>query len=288
MNPREVVVSGVGVVSAHGIGLDALVEGGRGNRRSLSPLPFPAEGFPFTDGGVCRDLVPKEFVLRRKDIKLMSRDAQLAVAAGVLAMDDAGLPIPPEGEADDGLGIFVGVGHEKGEVEDVAPAAYASSRGGRLSVDLLAAHGLDLMNPLSSLKTLPNMPLAHVAIRVGARGPNLALSSDERGARQALQEGRWSVASGECDRALVGGTDSLTTLAGFCLAWRQRRLGPGLPPGEGAAFVLIECAEVAHARGAKPYRRGELGAPLSPYIGYAGAATPALEEAAAYGLGGRA
>ena len=281
---RDVVVTGVGVVSAHGVGVQALVAGLRDRRRSLSPLLFPTEGFPISEGGVCVDLDPKQFVTRRKDLKLMARDSRLAVAAAVLALDDAGVDWA---DGDDRLGVFVGVGHEKGEVQDVAPAAAASRDGPWLSIERLSSHGLDLMNPLSSLRTLPNMALAHVAIRVGARGPNLALSADEGAGALALDEGRWAVASGECDRVLAGGADSLTTLAGFCLAWRQHRLGPGLPPGEGAAFLVMESAEAAWARGAAAYRRVEPDGPLTPYIGYAGAASPALAEAAALGLGGR-
>lgn len=281
---RDVVVTGIGVVSAHGIGVQALVEGVRQRRRSLTELPFPTQGFPISEGGVCVDLVAKRFVTRRKDLKLMARDSRLAVAAAVLALDDAGLDW---GEGDDELGLFVGIGHEKGEVEDVAPAAAASRQGDLLSIQRLSERGLDLMNPLSSLKTLPNMALAHVAIRVGARGPNLALTSDEAAGALALDEGRWAVASGECDRVLAGGADSLTTLAGFCLAWRQRRLGPGLPPGEGAAFLVLESAEAARERGAQAYRRGDPPGPITPYLGYAGAASPAIDEAAAFGLGGR-
>ncbi len=281
---REVVVTGVGVVSAHGIGVQALVDGLRERRRSLTQLPFPTAGFPISEGGVCVDLEPKRYVTRRKDLKLMARDSRLAVAAAVLALEDAGLDL---GEGDDGLGVFVGVGHEKGEVGDVAPAAAASRDGAALSIERLSSRGLDLMNPLSSLKTLPNMALAHVAIRAGARGPNLALSADEHAGALALDEGRWAVASGECERAIAGAADSLTTLAGFCLAWRQRRLGPGLPPGEGAAFLVLETAQAARERGAVAYRRVEPDAPLTPYIGYAGAASPALAEAAALGLGGR-
>ena len=281
---RDVVVTGLGVVSAHGLGVQALVDGVNERRRSLSPLPFPTQGFPISEGGVCVELDPKRFVLRRKDLKLMARDSRLAVAAAVLALEDAGLD---PGEGSDDLGLFVAVGHEKGEVEDVSLAAAASRDGATLSIELLSSRGLDLMNPVASLKTLPNMALAHVAIRIGARGPNLALTSDESAGAVALEEGRWSVATGECDRALVGGADSLTTLAGFCLAWRQRRLGPGLPPGEGAAFMVLESAELARQRGARPYRRTEVDGPLTPYIGYAGAATPAIAEVAAHGLGGR-
>ena len=281
---REVQVTGIGVVCAHGVGVAALLDGVRAQRRALSPLPFSTAGFPITEGGVAVGFEPKEFVARRKDLKLMSRDARLAVAAGVLALQDAGLPL----EVDDALGLYFGVGHEKGEVDDIAPAVAASAEGGRLSLDRLTGRGLDLMNPLSPLKTLPNMPLAHVSIRVGARGPNLALSPDEHATALALEEARTAIAEGECERALAGGADSLTSLAGFCLAWRHGRFGPGLPPGEGAALLVLEAADVARARGVAPYRRGELPYPLAPFVGFSGAAHPALTEAAAYALGGRA
>ncbi len=280
---REVRVTGVGVVSAYGVGLEPLLEGVRSGRPALSPLPFDTTGFPLAEGGVVADLQPKRFLTRRKDLKLMSRDARLAVAAGVLAVQDGGL----EPGADEALGLFAGVGHEKGEIDDVLPAVAAARDGARLSVARLAERGLSRLNPLASLRTLPNMPLAHLAIRLSARGPNLALSPDAAATELALEEARLAVAEGECDRALAGGADSLVGLAGFSLAWRLGRLGPDRPPGEGAAFLLLEAEEAAQARGARPYRRGDLPGPLTPLVAHAGAAAPALAEAAAFGLGGR-
>jgi 3-oxoacyl-[acyl-carrier-protein] synthase II len=281
---REVWITGVGVVSAHGLGSHALASAIRDGRRSLTKLDFPTEGFPIREGGLADALDPEEFVTKRKDLKLMSRDARLAVAAGVLALRDAGL----EGEAGDDLGLFMGVGPEKGDVSDLVPAVAASREGGRLSIPAFAARGMELMNPLASLKTLPNMPLAHVSIRLGAMGPNLALSPDERATELAMEEAEAAVAHGECDRALAGGADCLTSLSGFCLAWRHGRLGPGRPPGEGAALLLLEAAEVARARGARPYRAEDLPGPLAPWIGFSGAAHPAICRAAELALGGRA
>jgi 3-oxoacyl-[acyl-carrier-protein] synthase II len=281
---REVVVTGIGVVSAYGVGASVLAEGIVSGRRALADLPFSTTGFPISLGGVAQGFEPKRFVARRKDLKLMNRDARLAIAAGVLAFEDAGLPL---GDPDEGMGLYMGVGHEKGDVDDIAPAVAASMVGGRLSIDRLAARGLDLMNPLSSLKTLPNMPLAHVSIRVGARGPNLALAPDEWATEAAIAEAFAAVAEGECERALAGSADSLTTLSGFCLAWRHGRLGPGRLPAEGAALLVLESAEGAAARGVRPYARVEVGGPLTPRMGFAGAAQPAIELAAAHALGGR-
>jgi len=278
---REVRVTGIGAVCAFGIGVDALVRGVRSGEPALGELPFDALGFPFTSGGVVPGLKPKQFVARRKDLKLMSRDARLAVAAAVLAVEDAGL------EEDEALGLFFGVGYEKGEVDDVLPALHAARDGEHLSVARLAEHGLAMMNPLSSLKTLPNMPLAHVAIRLGARGPNLALSPDAAAAELAIDEAWSAVAQGECDRALAGGADCLTSLAGFSLAWRLGALADGLPPGEGAAFLVLEAADAADAAEARAYTRAERPVDLDRWIGHAGAAAPALAEAAAWGLGGR-
>ena len=229
---------------------------------------------------------------RRKDLKLMSRDALLAVAAGVLAWQDAALADAPSVDPE-GIGLFLAVGPEKGEVSDLALAAQASrapQHPAALSLGRLASEGLPLIHPLDSLKTLPNMALAHLAMRLGLRGPNLALCGGPGAGRRALAEARWAIVEGRCDVALAGATDSLVTLSGYVPAFRDGSLGPDRVPGEAAAVLVLEARDVAQARGAAPYglvEPDETDADLAGVVGHCGVALEPLAEVLARGRAGR-
>lgn len=250
---RRVAITGLGVVSACGMGVEALARGIAAGRPVLSPLPFPATGFPHAQGGCAPERSQLARLLtRRKDLKLQNPDALLAVAAGVLAWQDAGLS--PETVEPEGVGLFLAVGVEKGEVTELAPgvAAALGPAGDRLDLQRLADGGLARIHPLDSLKTLPNMALAHLAIRLGLRGPSLALCGSPDAGRHALAEALEAIAAGECELALAGGTDSLVSFAGYVQAWRQGLLDGGAFPGEGAAIFVLEELGAARARGAPP------------------------------------
>lgn len=98
---RSVVISGVGAVSALGLGARALWEGLEAGRSGIGPISrFDASGFPCSLGGEvkdasgsaegfsAKDYVPKHY---RKAVKVMARDIELAVAAAKFAVDDAKL-----------------------------------------------------------------------------------------------------------------------------------------------------------------------------------------------------
>ncbi len=235
----SVVVTGVGIVCPAGVGSEAvltrLTEGPLCPEEGSDALPEPAvlrvPGFD-----------PKRYVKRRKDLKLMARANQLAVAAARLAADEAGLSDADLADA----AIYLAVGLEPGSVDDlVPPAAHSVGEDGRTSVKRLAEEGMRWMHPLSSLKTLPNMSVAHTAIALGAMGPSLALCG-EGADRAALERALADLRDGRARVALVGGSESFTD---FTDRIRMRRLGERGPASEGAAVLVLERAEDAAARG---------------------------------------
>ena len=101
---REVVITGLGIVSPIGVGREQVWEAiaSRGGA-AWWPLPqLAAAGWLAPWGGEVRDFDPKEFIQPRKSIKVMSREIQLASAAAEMAWQDAGLAeatIDPSGSA---------------------------------------------------------------------------------------------------------------------------------------------------------------------------------------------
>ena len=160
-------------------------------------VQFDASGFSnlSSEGAEVRALNPKKFLKRRKDLKLMSRDARLAVLAAGNALVDSGLFA--DKKADESLndgGLFMAVGTEPGDSADVIPmlSHSLSESGDEVVTERLANKGVKYCNPLSSLKTIPNMALAHVSIQFGIMGPSGAFSSTAPGGASALQQGLYS------------------------------------------------------------------------------------------------
>jgi len=178
----------------------------------------------------------------------VDRVSQFAVAAADLAMKDAGASAEPER-----LGVFAGCGMGGAAALDTA---YRS--GGRVP-------------PLTIPAFMPNAPAAHVAMRQGARGPVLTYSVACASSAVAIAEAAKAVQRGEVDVAIAGGSEALI-VPGVVLAWQAMQTlatfadgnaaaacrpfaadRNGFVLGEGAAFVVLESAERARARGARAW-----------------------------------
>ncbi|MDA0271554.1 MAG: beta-ketoacyl synthase N-terminal-like domain-containing protein [Chloroflexi bacterium] len=236
-------------MSPFGVGVPALLA-------ALDGESAPGDEDPRWGGTITsrRGVVPgfrTRLLPDRKAVKVMSRDAQLAVVAAMEAcggLDPAGrLGLAPER-----FGAFGAAGYEAAELADVLDmmlAARDPEDPTRLSVERLYGPGRAEYHPLAPLKTLPNMALFHVGIALGLRGPQLALGSSAAAGIAALGEALEAVAWDEADAAVVVATDSMTGLSRI-EAMVEAGLLPGTTwPAEGAAGILIgapspDCARV--------------------------------------------
>jgi 3-oxoacyl-[acyl-carrier-protein] synthase II len=244
-----VVVTGIGFVTPYGLETAAILQRFRARESVAVPPPEnerPALEHPYI-ARVPDDFDPTHWVRRRKELKLMARANVLAVAAARLALDDAGLA---PGEALEDAGLYLGVGQEPGDLDDVLPAV-AHSRdpaGEHLDLARLSTDGLGQMNPLSSIKTLPNMSHAHVAISLGLRGPGMTLCSGPGAGPAALEAAVRALVTGRADRVLAGAADAPIAFSDRVSAARRGHLSP---LAEAAVLLVLEPAESAAARGAR-------------------------------------
>lgn len=296
---RAVAITGVGLICPAGLSLDETLA-----RLAAGPLvpelPEGDEALALPD--VVRLLVTASFKpagflpkRRRKDLKLMARANRLALAAACMAVDDAGLgPLGDEPLGDGhGLldaGLYLGVGREPGNLRDIIPAlVHCKGADGRISLDRLIDEGMGWMNPLSSLKTLPNMSLAHVAIRLGAMGPSQTRCTEAEAGPEALAEAAWSVLEGRAPLAVAGAADTRVGFTDRLVAQRLDRAGPA---SEAGAMFVVETLEAAQARGARIravlWLTGGMGeAVANGPLGDCGAATGAVALALAVARGER-
>jgi 3-oxoacyl-[acyl-carrier-protein] synthase II len=189
---------------------------------------------------------PGAWVRRRKDLKLMARANVLASAAAQMAVRAAGLEGSPLLED---AGLFVAVGQEPGNMDDVLPTVSRGRNGDRVDLPRLSEEGMRQMNPLSSIKTLPNMSHAHVAIALGLHGPGMALCAGAAGGPQALREALHALESGRAAICLVAAADAAIDFPDRVSAFRRGELDA---VAEAAVVLVLETQASAEARGALP------------------------------------
>lgn len=254
----QIAITGIGMITP--LGLDAastLSALAAGSQPASAPTGPDAAAVP--ELMVCpipEGFKPRDFLRRRKDLKLMAPANRLAVAAAKMAVEDAGLaehPALDEGQ----VGLFLGAGREPASLDDLLPTLAHSkdAAGADISLRRLVDEGMGWMNPLSVLKTLPNMSAAHVAITLGVTGVNQAVCAGPEAGLMALGEAVAALTEGRARWAIAGAADDRTALPDRLIAARLTAAGerPSAPVGAGAAMVTLEPLEAALARGATLY-----------------------------------
>jgi 3-oxoacyl-[acyl-carrier-protein] synthase II len=267
MARREVVITGVGIVSPIGVGRAAVWDSIAKSRSGVRPLPALAQiGWPTPFGGEVVDFDPKELVQPRKSLKVMSREIQFASAAAELAWQDAGLAnatINP-----DRFGVLGAAGLMYCELEELRAPFVAWMKQTDFDIHRWSKLAMGELYPLWMLKYLPNMPACHIGIRYDARGPNNTISQGDVSSLLAIAEAADVIRRDQADIVIVGGTGSrlnLTDLmwhrtAGLatngelephavCRPFDARRAG--IVNGEGSAQLVLESREHAERRGVR-------------------------------------
>lgn len=262
MPRRQVVISGIGAVSALGVGIQPLWDGLCTGRSGVKPVSaFDASGFacrlaaemPAEFAGA-KDFVPKSY---RKSIKVMARDIELAVAAAKLAVEDARLTtrgtLPEDSAAattypNARLGCSIGAGLIAAEADEMA-AALSTAKREDSSVDLRAwgtdvgadgVRGAGAMNnlpPLWMLKYLPNMLACHVTIIHGAEGPSNTITAIEASGLLSIGESTRVIQRGSATACFAGGAEAPINLFRFTRMELLQRLAP-TPEGVSVGDVV--------------------------------------------------
>jgi len=252
---KRAVITGVGVVSPIGIGKEEFLRGLLECRNGVDRITrFDASEFPSKIAAEVRDFKPEEFIDSR-EARRMDRFTQFAVAATMMALEDAGLSnsrVPPER-----VGVVIGSGI--GGIETWEKEH-----------KVLLERGPKRVSPLLIPMMIPNMAAGQVAIYFGFKGPNLATITACAAGAHAIGEALDFIRRGEADVVLAGGAEAPITplpVAGFCTmrALSTRNDDPkrasrpfdkerdGFVVGEGAGIVVVEELEHALKRGAKIY-----------------------------------
>ncbi len=252
---RRVVVTGIGLVSALGVGTEATWEGLCAGRSGVAPITkFDAAAFAARIAAEVKGFDPLQYV-DKKDVKKMDTFIHYAIAASQFAVADAGLVIGPENATRVGVFIASGIGGF-GTIEREHQA--------------LLEGGPRKISPFFIPAAIINLAAGQVSIRLGAKGPNLATATACAASAHAVGEAYEMIARGAADAMIAGGSEAAITpmgVGGFAamraLSTRndepERASRPfdkdrdGFVIGEGAGVVVLEELEQARRRGARVY-----------------------------------
>lgn len=281
---ESVVITGLGPVTAYGVGMEPLWQAMLEGRSAISKITaFDPTGLPceiaatMAAGAIdIKTVVPKSY---RKATKVMCRDVELAVAAAAAAVADSGLvtkATDPDASATidgDRFGCHIGAGLISADVDELA-AALITSRGADGNIDLghWGAQGMQNLTPLWLLKYLPNMLACHVTIVHDCRGPSNTITCCEASSGLSIGESLRVMQRGDADACLSGGAEyklNPLTFIRQVFAGRLAAASNGVDPttvaipfdkdstgtviGEGGGIVILETAMSAKKRGAKIY-----------------------------------
>ena len=252
-HPYRVAVTGIGVITPIGIGIDAFWEAtlagrnGVGNITRFDPADFTSHIAAQVD-----DFQPSDFV-EGKRLRRTDRFAQFSIAAARLALDDAGYRI------DDGENVGVWIGSA------LAGLAFAEEQH-----DRYRAMGVRAVQPLLAIAVFGGSATTNVALEFGIRGPNVANANSCAAGAVALGEAFRAIARGEVRAALAGGVEaplSPLVFGAFALirSMSTRNDDParasrpfdrdrdGFVMGEGAGIFVLERYDDAVKRDARIY-----------------------------------
>jgi 3-oxoacyl-[acyl-carrier-protein] synthase II len=238
---------------------------------------FDASTFPTTfSAEVKSDYRLEDFVADLTKHKSVGRNTRFAMGACAQAWNAAGLT---NAKLDlDRVGIYLGSGEGSLDFDAYTGAALASWADGATAINSVrwAEVATEFMNATRELEQEPNMPLSHLALLTGARGPALNCLTACAASTQAIGEAAEILRRGDADVMIGGGAHSMihpfgvtgfNRLTALCedaklrasigVADPIRASRPfdaqrgGFVLGEGAGTVILETLDHAQSRGAK-------------------------------------
>lgn len=256
MNGRRVVITGLGMVTPLGNDVQTTWTAVKEAKSGINVLEqFDTSAFSTRFGGSIKNFDSDPY-MSAKDAKRMDVFLLYGIAAGVQAMQDAGL--------------------ESADAYDPARfgAAIGSGIGGITAIEnnaeLISTSGPRKISPFFVPGSIINMLGGTLSIRYNLQGPNIAVVTACTTGTHNIGLAAQMIASGQADLMLAGGAEMATSpvgLGGFCAAralstrnddpqaasrpWDKDR--DGFVLSDGAGILVLEEYEHARKRGAKIY-----------------------------------
>ncbi len=252
-NPdNRVVVTGIGILCPLGLNVSTTWESLIAGKSGIDYITlFDPEPFTTKFAGEVKRFEPTDYI-DRKNARRMDRFAQLAVAASLEAVKQSGLQINSFNQ--DSIGIIIG-----------------SGIGGLTTLfeqmRVLLERGPGRVSPFLVPMMISDMAAAQISIALGAKGPNLCITSACSSGSDAIGAASELIRHGDAQAVLAGGSESIINPIGVssfnALKALSTRNGEpqlasrpfdgerdGFVLGEGAAVLVLENLAFAQRRGA--------------------------------------
>ncbi|MDR0326899.1 MAG: beta-ketoacyl-[acyl-carrier-protein] synthase family protein [Planctomycetaceae bacterium] len=272
MQKREVVLTGLGVLTSVGIDKDTFWQSLLNGKSGIGFLHIDtADDSLRPMGSEVPDFHAKDYVKPKKNIKIMSRDIQLGFVSACLACQDAGLITEGENRNvdPDRFGVVFGSDLIGNETDMLLSAFRSGIADGRYDFSKWGTDAMREIFPLWMLKFLPNMPACQISIGLDARGPSNSITLCRCSSLGAIIEATRTIERGEADVMMGGGcgnrvNQEFQTRTKSHLTAPRRENPTEVPRpfdaarcgnvlGEGAGAFVLESREFAEARGANIY-----------------------------------
>jgi 3-oxoacyl-[acyl-carrier-protein] synthase II len=254
---NRVVITGMGVIAPNGIGLEAFWSSLLAGRSGIGPIThFDASDFKSRIAGEVKDFDPLDYIEPELRPHRMARHTQLAYAAAMMALRDAGLNIYNL-ELPSPTPVVIGVSTS---AIDVIESVWEAVQGGKPN----------RAPTTSAAASIPQAAANAIADRLGACANAVTVSSACPSGMDAIADAAAMIRSGEAELAIAGGADAPITpltmasfIAGGLSSLRNDEPERASRPfdlerdsgviSEGAGVFILENLEHAEARGARGY-----------------------------------
>ncbi len=252
---RRVVVTGLGVVSPIGIGIDSFIEALQKGQSGVGKISlFDASDYSVQIAAEVKDFKPEQY-FDVKNVQRLDRVQQFAFVAAKEAIENAG--IIPEKEDLEKIGVYV-----------------TSGVGGLRSIEdqqkVLMERGPRRISPFLITQLIIDAIPAYIALKYGFKGATLSPVNACASSTQAIGEALLAIQRGDLDVIVTGGADAAVTPLGVAAFASMRALSTrndapekasrpfdknrdGFIMGEGAGMLILESLEHAEKRGAHIY-----------------------------------
>jgi 3-oxoacyl-[acyl-carrier-protein] synthase II len=252
MSKRRVVVTGMGMLSPLAASVEGTWQRMLKGESGIAPIQgFDASTYTTRFAGEVTDFELEPY-LTSKDARKMDTFIQYGIVAGHQAIDDSGLDLERVDMTRCGVAVGSGIGGlgmiEKNHIE-------------------LLEKGVRRVSPFFVPGSIINMISGNLAIRLGFKGPNIAITTACTTGTHNIGYAARTIAYGDADVMLAGGAEQACTplgISGFnaCKALSTRNEDPqaasrpwdtgrdGFVLGDGAGVMVLEEYEHAKARGA--------------------------------------
>ncbi|MER3401910.1 MAG: beta-ketoacyl-[acyl-carrier-protein] synthase II [Armatimonadota bacterium] len=252
---RRIVVTGMGLVTPLGLGIEPFWSGLIEGKRVIGPIThFDASGYATRIAAEVKEFDPTQF-MEKKDARRAARFIQFAIAATHMALEDAQLTLTPENA--ERIGVLIGSG--------IGGVDYMDSQ-----MRVLVQQGPDRLSPFLSAMMIADMASGMVSIHFGVKGPNLCVVTACSTGADSIGQAMRAIAYGDAEVMIAGGSEAAIVPVGigaFCAAraMSTRNDDPehasrpfdaerdGFVMGEGCGVLILESLEHAQARGARIY-----------------------------------